>query len=147
MTSGARSRRAGRAAVLGAALLCVAAAGAPMRTIEKGIQSNIDEPRRVVVRTAGDWERLWTEHAGERARPEVDFGREMVVAVFLGSRPTAGFGVGIVGVREEGGATIVAYRETRPRPGTVAAQVITSPYAIAAIPKAPGDVKFEIAKE
>ena len=62
----------------------------------------------------------------------------MVVGVFLGSRPTAGFGVEIVSAREEQGALVVRYRETRPAADAIAAQVLTSPYHLVAVPKRGG---------
>jgi hypothetical protein len=116
-----------------------------VRSIDRGFDSQMDEARQATVRTAAEWETLWRQHAGERARPPVDFGREMVVAVFLGSRPTAGFSTEVVGTREEGPALIIQYREARPPAGSILAQVLTSPYHIVAIPRqaAPKDVKFE----
>ena len=51
--------------------------------------------------------------------------------------------VDIVGYREAAGALVVLYRETAPPSGSITAQVMTSPYAIATIPQRPGDVSFE----
>jgi hypothetical protein len=116
----------------------------PMRPIDKGLNSDIDSARQVVVRTGDEWSRLWTQHAGERTKPAVDFSKDVVLAVFMGSRPTAAFTVEIVGTRAEGTTLVVSYRETRPAPGGVAAQILTSPYHIVAVPKASAtDVKFE----
>jgi hypothetical protein len=117
-------------------------AAIPTRSLDKGITSQIDGARQATARTAGEWQTLWTQHAGDRPRPQVDFSKEMVVAVFLGSRPTAGFSVEIVGAREEGATLVVSYKETRPQPGTVAAQILTSPLHIVAVPKH-ADVRFE----
>jgi hypothetical protein len=120
-------------------------APAPMRTLDKGLDSNMDAARQATVRTAGEWEALWRAHGGERTRPSVDFSKEFVVAVFLGSRPTAGFSVEIVGTRDDGAGLVVQYRETRPPAGAIVAQVLTMPYHIVAVPKRAGvtDVKFE----
>jgi len=107
----------------------------PMRPIEKGLNSEMDDGRQAVVRADAEWTRVWTRHAGERTKPAVDFSKDIVVALFLGSRPTAGFTVEIVGVREEGATLVVSYRETRPTPGSVAAQILTSPFHIVAVPK------------
>ena len=107
----------------------------PMRPIEKGLNSEMDGGRQAVARTDAEWTRVWTLHAGERTKPAVDFSKDIVVALFLGSRPTAGFTVEIVGVREEGATLVVSYRETRPTPGSVAAQILTSPFHIVAVPK------------
>ena len=117
---------------------------APMRSLDKGLDSQVDTVRQVTVRTAGEWSTLWRQHGGERPRPAVDFSQELVVAVFLGSRPTAGFSVEIVGTRDDGGAMVVQYRETRPPAGAIVAQVLTMPYHIVAVRHAPvSDVKFE----
>jgi hypothetical protein len=60
----------------------------------------------------------------------------------MGSRPTGGFSVEIVSVAERDGGLSIGYRETAPGPGAVAAQVLTSPYHIVAVPKHTGDVRF-----
>ena len=45
------------------------------RTIEKGDQSNIDDARRVLVRTDAEWSTLWRQHHPDKPRPAVDFSR------------------------------------------------------------------------
>lgn len=128
-------------------LLLIAAllqAPAPaFRSIDRGQQSNIDDAKRVVVRTAAEWTALWRVHAPDRPKPAIDFSREMVVAVFMGSRPTAGFGIALAGVRQEGAGLVVEVRETVPGADAMTAQVITMPYAIAALPARAGEVRFE----
>lgn len=128
-----------------AAFLMTLQAPAAIRSIDKGLDSQMDAARQATVRTAAEWEALWRLHGGERTRPAVDFGKEMVVAVFMGSRPTAGFSVEIVGTRVDGPALVVQYRETRPAPDAFVAQVLTMPYHIAAVPRRAGvtDVRFE----
>jgi hypothetical protein len=121
-------------------------AAAP-RTIEKGDQSAIDEAKQVLVRSDAEWAQLWRQHAGTRARPQIDFTKESIVAVFMGSRPNAGFSTAIVTATEGGGALIVRYTETRPPRGAISAQVITFPFHIVAIPKVTAaNVKFEKAQ-
>jgi len=117
--------------------------GSPMKTLEAGMESQIEEPHQLTARTAEEWAKLWREHAGERARPSVDLSRDMVVGVFLGGRPTAGFGVQVVGTREDRGALVVQYRETRPPAGAITAQILTSPFQLVTLPKRAGDIRFE----
>jgi hypothetical protein len=117
--------------------------GVPLRQLDKGDQSNMDDARQSVARTTEEYNTLWRLHAPDRPQPKVDFAKEMVVGVFLGSRPTAGFGIEIVATREEAGALVVQYRETRPARGLITAQVITSAYHIVAMPSRPGTVRFE----
>lgn len=114
------------------------------RTIEKGDHSNVDDARRVLIRTDAEWTALWLQHAGERPRPAIDFSKEMVVGVFMGSRPNAGFSTTITSATAGNGALIVRYTEKMPSTGSVSAQVLTFPYHLVAIPKAAvTDVKFE----
>ena len=114
------------------------------RTIAKGDQSNVDDARQVLVRTEAEWTKLWQQHAPEHPKPAVDFSKEMVVAVFMGSRPNAGFSITIVTSMEVKGVLVVRYRETIPSRDAVTAQILTFPYHLVAIPKATvTEVKFE----
>ena len=114
------------------------------RTIAKGDQSNIDDAKQVLIRTEAEWTKLWQQHAPSQPRPPVDFSKEMVLGVFMGSRPNAGFSTTIVSATAANGALIVRYAEKVPAPGSMSAQILTSPFHLVAIPKAAAiDVKFE----
>jgi hypothetical protein len=114
-----------------------------MKTIEKGTDSAVESAGQFTARTQAEWTKLWKSHAWDRPLPKVDFAREMVVGVFMGSRPTAGFAVEIVRTRVQQGTLIVEYRETPPPADAMTAQILTAPYHLAAIPKFAGPVKFE----
>ena len=120
----------------------------PIKTIEKGTQSNVEDPRMVIVRSSDEWAKLWRAHAPDRTPPSVDFSRDMIVGVFLGSRPTAGYQVEIVGARLDDersphGALVVQYRVTAPAADAVTAAVLTMPCHLVAVAARAGDVKFE----
>ncbi len=119
------------------------AQGAAMRSLDRGAHSNVDDARQVVARTAAEWNTMWRQHSPDRPQPAVDFGREMVAGVFFGSQSSGGYAIEIVGAAVKDGTLVVQYRETRPGPGAVAAQIITSPYHLVALPSVNGDVKFE----
>jgi VWFA-related protein len=119
------------------------AQGGNMRVIDRGAQSRIDDARQVVARTAAEWSALWRQHAPDRPAPPVDFASEMVAGVFFGSQNSGGYAIEILGAAAKGGSLVVQYREIRPGPDAIAAQVITSPFHLAALPRADGDVKFE----
>jgi len=116
---------------------------ATMKTVDKGPMSGMDAPRQATVRTPAEFATLWKSHAADRKMPDVDFTKNMVVGIFLGSRPTAGFGVEIVSAQPESGTLVVKYKETRPSRDTIAAQVLTSPFHLVAVPKFDGPVRFE----
>ena len=119
------------------------AAPAPLAVISREMMSMVDAPRQVVVRSASEWAALWRQHAGDKAVPSVDFGSRMVVAIFLGSRASAGYSAEVTRTRAADGALIVEWQERRPQRGQVSAQVLTSPAVIVSIPKFDGPIKFE----
>ena len=114
-----------------------------MQTIATDMMSNIDQPRQAVARTPAEWAALWRQHAGDKPAPRVDLGLSTVVAVFLGSKMSAGYQAEIVGSRRQGDALIVEWAERSPDRGDITAQVITSPAQIVAIPKFAGEIRFE----
>jgi PrcB C-terminal len=114
-----------------------------VETIVTDMMSQIEDPMQAAARTPAEWAALWRKHAGDAAPPKVDFGSRTVVAVFLGTRASAGYAVEIVGTRDEKGVTVVEWRERRPERDQVSAQVLTSPAHIATIPRVAGEIRFE----
>jgi hypothetical protein len=128
-------------------LLAVSLAGGvvvpvPFTTLSHNDQSNVDEARQVVVRTAAEWKALWKAHAPSQPMPAVDFTKSMVIGVFLGSRSTGGYGVTITGIESDGGSVTVSYREERPGARDMLAQVITFPHHLVRVERTAGEVTF-----
>ena len=111
-------------------------------TVAQGPTSNIEEPRQVVARTAAEWQALWKEHSPASALPAVEFAQSLVIGVFLGSRPTAGFSVEITAVRTEGSRTVVEYTERVPPRDAFVAQMLTSPFHLVRIMRTAGPLEF-----
>ena len=103
-------------------------------SVARGTDSQVTEPREVVVRSADEWGALWSTHGSDRA-PTVDFSRFMVVGVFLGTRPTSGYTVEIVRVNSQQGVNTVEYREGRPAADAFNLQVLTAPFHLVRIPR------------
>jgi hypothetical protein len=120
------------------------AQGITVTTVAQGGMSNIEEPRQAVVRTAAEWQALWKQHDPAGTAPQVD---SIVVAVFLGSRPTTGFTVDITAVRTEENRTVVEYRERQPPRDGFVAQVITSPFHAVRFPSTAGSIEFRRLKQ
>lgn len=130
--------------VLGAAILALAMQAAAFDTIASDTMSGIETPRQAVARNDQQWAALWQQHAGlGKAAPPVDFSKRTVVAVFLGSRPSAGYRVEVSGTRQEGKTLIVTWREIAPGRDSLLAQVITSPAHLVSIPRFEGEIAFE----
>ncbi len=111
-----------------------------------GNHSGIHEARREVIRSADEWSALWTRHAGERLPsrpvPQVDWTKQMVVAIALGDCPTAGYSVGINGSEQDGGKLVVHVRKSVPAPDSMQAQVVTSPFVFRTVSRFDGEVVF-----
>jgi hypothetical protein len=133
----------------------VACASAPMddirtqsvdvQQIEVGGQSAVetDSMRFRVIADAADLARTYAEIHGHEmpppSPPAVDFKHSLVLAAFLGQKPTAGYGITLGPARhvveDEGPWLVVSVTTRRPPPGALTAQVITSPYCLARVPR------------
>jgi hypothetical protein len=111
-------------------------------TIAKGEVSGQQLAKQVTIRTGAEWKALWTEHAPTAKMPAVDFSKNMVVGIFLGSKPSAGHEVEITGLRTQDKDVIVEYVQKQPGRGTMAAQILTEPFHLVAVPKHEGTVRF-----
>lgn len=131
------------AALVAAAL--VQHADPALRVLDRGGQSGIEEARQVVVTSPDQLDALWRRHS-TRPRPTIDFAKESVVGIFLGTRTTAGYGVEIVSIARSGPGTLVRCREVAPPPDAVTAQLLTFPYIIVAVPTLALPVRFECAR-
>jgi hypothetical protein len=133
------------AAVLVLAALAQAPAGdVAVRIVAQGQQSGVEEERQVVASTSEAFVALWRDHATPAAPlPAVDFTREAVVGLFLGTRPTAGYRVDVASVRRTADAVVVQFRERRPPADVLTAQVLTAPYILVAIPASTAPIRVE----
>lgn len=73
----------------------------------------------------------------ESPSPALDFAKEGVLAIYMGQRPTAGYGLALHDPEvpiADGVATVVV-RFEEPPPGAMLAQVLTSPCLLVRLPK------------
>ena len=111
-------------------------------TVAQGSYSRIEERTETAIRSASEWQAFWKSHGAGDPPASVDFAKEMVAAVFLGTRPTGGYSVEIASTRREGDALIVEYVERRPSADSIVTQALTSPFHIVKLPKVDGPVRF-----
>ena len=124
-------------------VLVMALQAGSVETIGRDNMSNVEDAKQAVARTPAEWAALWRLHAGEQAPlPPIDFTKRTVLAVFLGSRPSAGYGVDVSGTKQAGKVLVVEWREHAPKPGNIAAQVMTAPSHLVSIPKFDGEITF-----
>ena len=109
------------------------------KTILKGEISGIHEAMQIVLRSAADWQDFWGKHmafqAEQRPSPAVDFGRDIVIGVFVGNRPTGGYAAEIVNIEKDNGMTTVNFKETTPPRGSMVTQSLTQPFHLVRVSK------------
>src|SRR5262245_8746968 len=88
-------------------------------------------PSYRLLHDAGAWESYWGRIFGT-APPAVDFAREFVLCVHLGTKPTGGYTIAAKGVQfdAEHRRLDCTLELTEPTPGAMLTQALTSPYAI-----------------
>jgi len=141
----------GMAWLIGGLVMCaIACASAPMEDvleqplameqIEVGGQSAAegDGLQFRIIADPEEFARVYAEiHGGETPQPSpptIDFAHSVVLAAFLGQRPSAGYGIRLGPaehvVDDRGPWLQVTVTTRRPPPGAITAQVITSPYCL-----------------
>jgi hypothetical protein len=124
----------------------------PVPVIEQwtGQHSAQQQPKRVVVPDAEQWKQLWRAMRGRVVPtpepPKVDFREHMVVAAFMGTKPTGGYAVRITRVAQNG-KLIVSVREQSPGPGDMVTMALTSPYHVVVVPRSEKPVEFVADRE
>lgn len=82
----------------------------------------------------------------ESERPGIDFQRNTLLVIALGSRSSGGFGVAIESIREFPSEIQVTAYEITPSGDCVVAAVVTHPIAYALIPHTQKPVHFQLHK-
>ena len=110
----------------------------------KSIQGNLNVSGTsgvYVIRTGHEW-REFTNKRGLSWAADIDFNRDMIIAVFLGTRNSAGYVAKFSEIRRTDWTVEVTYAEIQPDVRQMHAQVINTPYALSIIPKTNAPVVF-----
>src|SRR5437763_16107770 len=87
-----------------------------MRVLATGGHSGVTRPEERVARTAEAFQTAWDEYAAhiqpKPPLPAVDFRKEMVLAIFMGQRPTSGYSIAVTAVMPTEKALVVSVRRT-----------------------------------
>jgi len=108
------------------------AQGIVWRSYKASAFSQATAAKEVVIQTQGAFDTYWRELTGDRAAPrDIDFTKELLIAVQLGQRNSGGFKALIRSIeRTRPNEITVSYEEHRPAPGGLATTVMTSPFEI-----------------
>ncbi len=93
---------------------------------------------------------IWQLAAGTQipapTAPTVDFTKQKVVTVFMGQRPTGGYGLRLVSSSQRRDTLRLLLESSAPPAGGVQAQVITSPYLMMTVDAGVKSVEVEVIK-
>ena len=113
--------------------------------------SAITEPLQVVIRDASTWRKMWRRiHASVispvPSLPRIDFSREMIVIVGLGTRATGGFEITVDRAFERNGALEVIVSKHAPGKNCFTSQALTQPVDVVRLPQTKRKVVFKEAE-
>ena len=112
-------------------------------SISMGQTSSISKARQLVIRDEQEFADIWQDIDAARSLPEIDFEEEMVIAVFMGEKPTGGYSIEIDSIYEYPDRIVVNVVETEPDPDDMTTQALTYPYHIVTTANTEREVKFE----
>jgi hypothetical protein len=112
-----------------------AASELEIRRIGRWISSGIKGSRRLVIRDPATWSRFWSE-LGAGVRPQVDFGRDLVIAVAAGERSSGGHDIEVKRVTRSGGELTIEVLRTSPGKDCMTTAALTQPVDVVVVPAA-----------
>ena len=94
-----------------------------------------------VLRTAGQWQ-TFQRDLRLNWPANIDFNRDMLIAVLLGTRNSSGYKAVISDIRATDGMVEVTYSEIPPQANQTVAQTLTNPYVLSVIAQSQNPVVF-----
>lgn len=98
-------------------------------TIDRGEISNYPKASQLIINSTKKWIDFWQQHSSE-AVPQINFEKDLVVAVVAGEKPTSSYSVEVIGVDNTDSQVTITATYGQPRPEVGIRQIITNPYHI-----------------
>lgn len=117
-----------------------------VRTLQSGSYSGVTESVREVITDAVRWQQLWRSHTSNMRPgpklPDIDFSKEIVVAVFLGQQASGGYGIEVTKVERFDGKTYIYCSTFVPDDDAGCITALTQCHHLVVIPRWDGPVTF-----
>jgi hypothetical protein len=110
-------------------------------TLDRTTRSAIKAAQTVTIRDADSFQLLWSAH-GSGALPLVDFSRNMVIGVFMGTQPNGCYATDIDSVTSAAGKITVQYTDSVPDPAVMCTMAMTSPAHLIVVARSEQSVEF-----
>jgi hypothetical protein len=107
----------------------------------RGAQATgFEEQAFFLVRGQDEFRNLWNRAHGSQLQvpplPEVDFRRETVVALFMGTKPTGGYSIEVADLTLRQNELLIDVRLNEPPEGAITTQALTSPWVMVRVLRA-----------
>ncbi|MFH1777864.1 MAG: protease complex subunit PrcB family protein [Candidatus Omnitrophota bacterium] len=113
----------------------------------KGHYSGYNQQEMFVITTKEEWSAVWKKvHSLQLSipvLPEIDFDKEMVIAVFMGEKSSGGYIIEVTKIIKTDKEVVVEIMEKTPAPGTMKTMALTQPYHLVVIEKSNLPVVFQ----
>jgi FtsZ-interacting cell division protein ZipA len=107
-------------------------------TIAKGDDNGIEKEQNVIVTTEEKFNTLWNKtnsiEIDAPKDPKIDFSKSSVIAVYMGTKDSAGYSISIEKVSIVNNELNITVKTIEPQKNESVAAVITSPYHIVEVP-------------
>ena len=112
----------------------IAETPAPFTELASGTDASVTTRENYLISTDEELRSLWPLLNPRSGRPVIDFTKEVVIAVFAGEEPTAGYAIAVSAITDTT-ERMVTIQISAPGVTCLAAQVVTTPYQVLKIPK------------
>lgn len=111
----------------------LAAAAVPFSELARGADAPIDRRVNYLITSAEQFRDLWEMVGGTKPMPDVDFSKDVVMAVFAGAQSTGGYDIVVSNITDADVRTVTV---TLKEPGgnCARARTLTAPYQIIKLP-------------
>ncbi len=116
-------------------------------TIRTGIYSNQYEKKNHVIDNLVEWETFWWNMDTTQSLPDINFSKNLVLAVFQGERSSGGYSISVNKIIETESALEVFLKEVSPGQRCGVTMALTQPYTIAIVEQTGKDVHFTTEQE
>jgi hypothetical protein len=121
-----------------------------LNEISKGLYSGVEEKRQMVVNDSESFRKLWEEvfsiYHPMADLPVIDFEKNTLIAVFMGTTSTGGYSVEVIHITESSKEIFVKLKYSSPAPDDFVTMALSQPYHMVIIPKTAKEVVFEVVK-
>ncbi len=114
--------------------------------LSSGSQSTVQEQSVEIIRDAAGLTSVWTKFSKSPA-PQVDFSKQLVVAVFMGVKSTGGYHYELGNNELDNSIWYIEVIESQPSVKEMVTMALTNPYILFTIPKTGKDPVITVRQE